>query len=116
MKSTHVPLNYHPEKLKRELKPFYIGADEKDLQDMLEALNLSTLEDLYAHIDDSVKMPSIPMAKHLSYEELIALVNEVARKNNQKISFLGDGLPQYTRLTNPSGLKAHFRRSGSISL
>jgi glycine dehydrogenase len=95
MKSSHVPLNYHPEKLKRELRPFYIGADEKDVQEMLKALNLSSLDDLYAHIDENVKMTSVPMAKHMSYEELIAHVNDLAKKNHQKISFLGDGLPQY---------------------
>jgi glycine dehydrogenase len=95
MKSSHVPLNYHPEKLKRELKPFYIGADEKELQDMLKTLGLSKLEDLYSHIEEGVKMSSIPMPKHMSYEELITHVNDLSRKNKQKISFLGDGLPQY---------------------
>lgn len=95
MKSSHVPLNYHPEKLKRELKPFYIGSDEKELQEMLKTLGLSKLEDLYSHIEEGVKMSSIPMPKHMSYEELIAHVNDLARKNKQKISFLGDGLPQY---------------------
>lgn len=95
MKSSHQPLNFHPEKLKRELKPFYIGTDDKDIQEMLKVLGLSNLEDLYSHIDDSVKMTTVPMAKHMSYEELIAHVNELARKNHQKISFLGDGLPQY---------------------
>lgn len=95
MKSSHVPLNYRPEELKRELRPFYIGADEKDIQEMLKALGLSNLEDLYSHIDDSVKMTTVPMARHMSYEELIGHVNEVSRKNKLKISFLGDGLPQY---------------------
>ena len=95
MKISHVPLNYHPEKLKRELKPFYIGADDKDIDEMLKFLGLSKLEDLYAHIDDQVKMNSIPLPKHLSYEELLLHVNEIAQKNNLKISFLGDGLPQY---------------------
>jgi glycine dehydrogenase len=95
MKTTHVPLNYHPENLKRELKPFYIGSDDKEIQEMLHFLNLSSLEDLYAHIDDPLKMTKVPMDPHLSYEELISHVNEIAAKNNQKISFLGDGLPQY---------------------
>lgn len=95
MKSSHVPLNYHPEKLKRELRPFYIGGDEKDIQEMLKALGLSSLDDLYAHIHPEVKMNNVPMSKHMSYEELIAHVNEVARKNKIKLSFLGDGLPQY---------------------
>src|SRR4051794_11429801 len=95
MKTSHVPLNYHPETLKRELKPFYIGADEKDTQEMLKALGLKNLEDLYAHIQNDVKMTSVPMAKHMSYEELLLHVNELARKNKIKLSFLGDGLPQY---------------------
>jgi glycine dehydrogenase len=95
MKSSHVDLNYRPENLKRELKPFYIGADDKDIEEMLSFLGLSSLDELYSHIDDNVKMPFVPMAKHLNYEELISHVNELADRNHQKISFLGDGLPQY---------------------
>lgn len=95
MKGTHTPLNYHPEKLKRELKPFYIGADDKDINDMLKTLGLNSLDDLYKHIAEDVKMTSVPMAKHMAYEELIGHVNDVANKNNIKTSFLGDGLPQY---------------------
>ena len=95
MKSSHAPLNYHPEELTRELKPFYIGADEKDIQEMLKTLGIKSLEDLYSHISDDVKMTSVPMNKHMSYEELIAHVNDLSRKNKLKLSFLGDGLPQY---------------------
>ena len=95
MKRTHVPLNYHPEKLKRELKPFYIGADDKDIHEMLKEVGLNSLEDLYSHISSDVKMTSVPMDKHMSYEMLIAHVNELAQKNKIKLSFLGDGLPQY---------------------
>jgi glycine dehydrogenase len=95
MKSSHAPLNYHPEELTRELKPFYIGADEKEIQEMLKTLGIKTLEDLYSHISDDVKMTSVPMNKHMSYEELIAHVNDLSRKNKLKLSFLGDGLPQY---------------------
>jgi glycine dehydrogenase len=95
MKSSHAPLNYHPEKLKRELKPFYIGAGPEDLKAMLKELGLNSLEDLYSHISSGVKMQSIPLDKHLSYEELIGHVNELAAKNKLKLSFLGDGLPQF---------------------
>jgi glycine dehydrogenase len=108
MKSSHVPLNFHPEKLKRELKPFYIGADEKDQQEMLAALGLKNLEDLYSHIQPDVKMTSVPMGKHMSYEELIAHVNEIARKNKLKTSFLGDGLPQY-KVTDVVGPVCNIR-------
>lgn len=109
MKSSHVPLNYHPEKLKRELKPFYIGADDKDINEMLKTLGLTNLEDLYSHISDDVKMTTVPMAKHMAYEELIAHVNDVARKNKIKISFLGDGLPQY-KVTDVVGPICNIRR------
>ena len=95
MKSSHAPLNYHPENLSRELKLFYIGADEHDIRDMLKVVGLKTLEDLYAHIGEDVKMMSIPLNKHMSYEVLIAHVNDLAHKNKIKLSFLGDGLPQY---------------------
>lgn len=103
MKSSHLPLNYHPEKLKRELKPFYIGTDEKDIQEMLKELGLKSLDDLYSHISSDVKMDHVPMAKHMSYEELIAHVNDLSRKNHVKLSFLGDGLPQYkvTEIVEP---------------
>ncbi|MFL5784948.1 MAG: aminomethyl-transferring glycine dehydrogenase subunit GcvPB [Bacteriovoracaceae bacterium] len=95
MKNKHVPLNYHPEKLKRELTPFYIGATDEDLTDMLKAIGVKHLDDLYSHLPSNVKMEHIRMDKHMSYEELIVHVNEVAAKNNVKLSFLGDGLPQY---------------------
>jgi glycine dehydrogenase len=95
MKSFHTPLNYHPEKLDRELKPFYIGSSDSDIQLMLQELGLKTLEDLYSHIGEEVKMASVPMSKHMSYEELIGHVNELSRKNKTKTSFLGDGLSQY---------------------
>lgn len=108
MKMDHAPLSYHPEKLKRELKPFYIGADDKEIQEMLKTLNLKTLDDLYAHISSDVKMTSVPMDKHLSYEELIAHVNDVAKKNKIKLSFLGDGLPQY-KVTDVVGPVCNIR-------
>ncbi len=95
MKSKHVPLSYHPEKLKRELKPFYIGASDQDLSDMLKAIGCKNLDDLYSHLPKSVLMNQIRMDKHMSYEELVIHVNEVAHKNNVKLSFLGDGIPQY---------------------
>lgn len=95
MKTSHQPLGYHPESLQRELKPFYIGANDKDISEMLSELKLNSLEDLYSHIAQDTKMSSVPLPKHMSYEELIAHVNELAAKNKIQVSFLGDGLPQY---------------------
>lgn len=95
MKSKHVPLSYHPEKLKRELLPFYIGATDQEITEMLKIIGEKSLADLYSHIPKEVIMEHIRMDKHMSYEELMIHVNEIAQKNNIKLSFLGDGLPQY---------------------
>jgi glycine dehydrogenase len=95
MKSSHTALNYHPEQLDRELRPFYIGANEKDQKDMLSELGLKDLGELYAHISPEVLMSKVHLPRALSYEELIAHVNDLSKKNNLKLSFLGDGLPQY---------------------
>ncbi|MFY7993172.1 MAG: aminomethyl-transferring glycine dehydrogenase subunit GcvPB [Bacteriovoracaceae bacterium] len=93
--ASNVPLNFDPKQLKRELKPYYIGATEKDIQEMLKAVGARDLDDLYSHIQDDVKMSSVPMEKGLGYEALIDHVNSVANKNKKVISFIGDGLPHY---------------------
>lgn len=109
MKNSHVPLNYHPEKLKRELLPFYIGADEKDIHEMLKVLGLKSLDELYSHIQNDVKMSEIPLPKHMSYETLLAHVNELAQKNKKKISFIGDGLQQF-KVTDVVGPVCNIRK------
>lgn len=93
--ASNVPLNFDPKQLKREHKPYYIGASEKDIQDMLKAVGAKDLNDLYSHLADDVKMKSVPMEKALSYEALIDHVNVLANKNKKVISFIGDGLPNY---------------------
>jgi glycine dehydrogenase len=92
----HMPLNYRPETLPRETRPFYIGATEADIQAMLKALGLNTLDDLYSHIASEHKFKGpIHLPRAMSYQELIAHVNEVAAKNKPKASFIGDGLHAY---------------------
>ncbi len=93
--ASNVPLNFDPKQLKRELKPYYIGASEKDITDMLAAVGAKDLNDLYSHISNDVKMNSVPMEKALSYEALIDHVNALANKNKRMTSFIGDGLPNY---------------------
>jgi len=95
MKNSHEPLPYHPEKLERELRPYYIGASAEDEKLMLKEIGLNSLDDLYSHISSEVLMPKVPLRRGLSYEELITHVNELSKKNNIKLSFLGDGLPRY---------------------
>jgi glycine dehydrogenase len=95
----NIPLNYQPEKLEREMKPFYIGASEADIQAMLKELGMSKLEDLYSHINPAhlFKGP-IALPKPLQYQELVDHVNTLAQKNKPRPSFISDGLPNYKAL------------------
>lgn len=89
-------LGYEPSELKRELKPFYISATETEIEEMLSSIGKKDLNELYAHIDDSVKFDGdMGLEKHLNYEELINKVESTANKNDIPLNFLADGLPQY---------------------
>ena len=90
-------LPYEPNKLPRELKRHYICASDGEIQAMLKSLGLSKLEDLYAHLPASARMPSSGAAipDELSYENLLSHMGSLAKKNHLRLSFLGDGLPHY---------------------
>lgn len=89
-------LPYDIEKLPREKRKYYIGADEKDTQEMLSALGAANLEDLFSHIDKEDLFTETPnIGKELNYDELKKHVEEVAQKNNLKTAFLGDGLKAF---------------------
>lgn len=90
------PLNYQPEKLSRELKPFYIGASEADQSAMLGALGLKNLDELYSHIKAEHKFKGpIALPRHMEYQELVQHVNQLANKNKLAASFISDGLPAW---------------------
>ncbi|MBT3786652.1 aminotransferase class V-fold PLP-dependent enzyme, partial [bacterium] len=87
---------YDPETLPRELERHYICASQEEIQAMLEEVDCSKLEDLYAHIPQEVLMedpPEIP--RELAYVEIADHLEEIANKNRVGISFLGDGLADY---------------------
>ncbi len=90
-------LPYNPKELPRELKRHYISATNEEVQEMLKSLGLESIEELFHQIPSSVRPqtdPSLP--EELSYEDLQKELVACSEKNNKKISFLGDGLPQYT--------------------
>ncbi len=90
------PLPYDPNLCPREKQRHYISASEQDIAAMLEEIGAAKLEDLYAHVPESIRMtapPAIP--EELGYQELMEHVNEVAEKNQVKLSFLGHGLQHY---------------------
>lgn len=89
-------LPYNPKKLPRELTPFYISATENEIAQMLKEVGLNSLSDLYSHIPCENLFLNYPdIGKQLNYEELVAHVTAVAKKNRTALSFLGHSLQSY---------------------
>jgi glycine dehydrogenase len=96
MSSNYKNLPYDPTKLTRELKKFYISTTAEESEEMMKTVGLENKEDLFSHIPDEVKFENSPtICETLSYEELINDVENIAKKNNIKASFIGDGLKDY---------------------
>jgi glycine dehydrogenase len=86
--------NYDLSKLNREKLQYYIGADQSEIQSMLETVNCKRLEDLYSHIpQDNLFCETPNIGPSLEYEELADHLFELSLKNNIKTNFIGDGLP-----------------------
>ncbi len=81
--------------LSREHRPYYIGADDNDIQEMLETLELSSLDDLFDHIQGDIKLkPSeLSTIDSVNYDQLLGTMKSIANKNQIRTSFLGDSLP-----------------------
>lgn len=89
-------LDFDPKKLPRELKEYYISASEEEIKAMMTSLKIKDFAELYSHIDQSMHFEKAPhVCEALNYNDLIAHMDELARKNNVKTSFIGDGLKNY---------------------
>ena len=89
-------LPYNPKSLERELRPYYIGAKDQEIDQMLKELSFKYLDDLFLHIPQEVKFKGpIGLGQALPYNQLLAHVTSVAKKNRMPLSFIGDGLPYY---------------------
>ncbi len=89
-------LPYDPKKLKRELKQFYISMTDQQITEILNCLGLNTVEELFSNIPADILIDEIPfLGQHLDYRALQTHVENLAKKNKTKISFIGDGLPHY---------------------
>ena len=84
---------YNPLITSREAAKHYISASDQEIQEMLAALGLERLEDLYSHIPADAKFNGeIDMPSAKGYQQIIDELGEMAAKNNLKTSFIGDGL------------------------
>lgn len=80
----------------REKLPFYIGTSDEDIAQMLDFLGLKSLDDLFSHIPQDCRMTkALEVPPHLQYADLQKHMTEIAGKNRNKLSFIGDGLQRY---------------------
>ena len=87
--------NYDPQKLKRELTPFYISASKQDIDEMLKAIGLEKLEDLFQELPDDIKLEELKLEAPMEYEKLANHLFELSLKNKPKTSFIGDSVQDY---------------------
>lgn len=88
--------DYNPADLKRELTRHYISASDTDIQAMLEAIGVPSLDQLFDHLPAEVKFPQAPdLPEELEYVEAAKRLAGIAAKNAKVSSFIGDGLPDY---------------------
>ncbi|MCM8528871.1 MAG: aminomethyl-transferring glycine dehydrogenase subunit GcvPB [Lentisphaeraceae bacterium] len=84
---------YNPFITSREAAKHYISASDQDIQEMLSALGLEKLDDLYSHIPADAKFNGeIDMPTAKGYQQIIDELSAMAAKNKLKTSFIGDGL------------------------
>ena len=95
MANTH-ELPFDPTKLERELRPFYLGPNEKEISEMLSAIDLNQLDELFKHIPDDIHFDGFKTQKPVPYNQLADYFRSIANKNVNNLSFLGDGLQDYT--------------------
>ncbi|MBL8995432.1 MAG: aminotransferase class V-fold PLP-dependent enzyme, partial [Spirochaetia bacterium] len=89
-------LPYDPNTLPRELKRHYISASDEDLGSMLSELGLSRLDELFKYFPEQILRKNAPeIPDELDYASLKSHVEDLAKKNLEKTSFLGDSLPHY---------------------
>jgi glycine dehydrogenase len=80
----------------RENSRHYIPASEQELRKMMDVVGISNLEELYHHIPEEVRYSGdLNLPEELEYDELSHHLQAISEKNQRKLSFIGDGLPQY---------------------
>lgn len=89
-------LPFDPSKISRELARHYIPASDTDIREMFAAIGARDFPDLYAHIAEDVKFKGPQdLPDELGYQELADRMEALARRNQVRTAFLGDGLQVY---------------------
>ncbi|TNE99018.1 MAG: aminotransferase class V-fold PLP-dependent enzyme [Deltaproteobacteria bacterium] len=96
MEKKYPNLPYDPTQINRELAKHYISATDGDINEMLSAINLKQLSDVFSHISKEVHFDNeMGLGKELEYHELSENLLTISKKNKVKTSFIGDGLKNY---------------------
>lgn len=74
----------------------YIGLNETEEKEILSQFNFDTLDDLFKHIEPEHLMKELNLPDSLDHAQLKEKINSIAKKNNKKLSFLGDGLQDFS--------------------
>ncbi len=95
---TLVDFPYRPETLPRELQRHYVSATEEEIRAMLEKVGCRELAELYRHLPQEICHPPIStLPEELSYTEVAQRMLSLAAKNRTVLSFIGDGLPDFSQ-------------------
>ncbi len=81
----------------RESARFYIPASPAEIGAMLQECGAASLDALYSHIPAAVRFAEkLPLPEEASQEAIAARIGALAEKNAKTLSFIGDGLPDYS--------------------
>lgn len=91
--ATTTQLPYDPSTLKRELTPFYISANDNELNEMYASIGTKNDRDLFAHIPSELLFKQPPnVTANLEYHQLATHLADIAKMNRPLPGFIGDGL------------------------
>lgn len=87
-------LPFDPTEFPRETSRHYISASNQDLRDMLSAVGLTDLNQVFEHISPNLLFPQpLNLPKEQKYFEAANSLYTTSALSNQKVSFIGDQLP-----------------------
>ena len=93
-KVSKVILPFDPLEFPRESPRHYISASEDDLQKMLSAIGIGSLNQLFAHIHPNCLFPQpLSLPEEKSYQDVAEAISDVSSLSNEMLSFIGDQLP-----------------------
>ena len=62
---------------------------------MLEKIGVEKLADLFSHLPQSIRKQGLNLPQAMTYENIAKRLEEIAEKNKDLVSFLGDGLKNF---------------------